>query len=132
LAEEVLRAAGRVAAISPATVKHAGSVMKLGSLIARIRFLRAPRFKKGMTLAYPVPWDRLRDHLAGLSDPQVSANSNFAAVSTATSGWKLAYRLSTIATALRGKNYGGVKRVPGRIPTAAEIEAALRVIARAR
>ena len=130
MAKEILEAAAAIAAISPATVRHAGSVMKLGSLVARVRFLRAPRFKKGMTLAYPVPWDRLRDHLAGLSDAQVKANEAFANVSSATAGWKLAYRLATIAKALKGADYGGRKRVLGKIPTTAEISAALRVVGR--
>ena len=130
MAREILEAAERIAAISPATVRHAGSVMKLGSLVARVRFLRAPRFKKGMTLAYPVPWDRLRDHLAGLSDAQVSATEAFAKVAAATGGWKLAYRLATISRALKGKDYGGRKRVIGKVPTSAEISAALRVVGR--
>ena len=128
-AEEILTAAEKIAAISPATVKHAGSVMKLGTTVARIRFLRAPRFKKPFTVYYPVPWDRLRDHLEGLSDAQVSATENFAKIASATAGWKLAYRLAAIAKALKGKDYGGKKRVKGRIPTAAEISAALRVVA---
>lgn len=126
---EVIEMAKAIAAISPATVKHAGSVMKLGSMVSRVKFLRAPRFKKGMTLAYPVPWDRLRDHLAGLSDAQVKANEAFAAVSEKTAGWKLAYRLATIAKALKGKDFGGIKRKRGKVPTAAEISAALRVVA---
>lgn len=130
MAREILEAAERIAAISPATVRHAGSVMKLGSLVARVRFLRAPRFKKGMTLAYPVPWDRLRDHLAGLSDPQIAANEAFAKIASATGGWKLAYRLAAIAQGLKGADYGGRKRVMGKVPTAAEISAALRVVGR--
>jgi len=128
MAEEILKAAERIAAISPATVKHAGSVMKLGTTVARIRFLRAPRFKKPFTVYYPVPWDRLRDHLEGLSDAQVDATENFTKVSEKTRGWKLAYRLAVIAKALKGKDYGGKKRLKGRIPTAAEISAALRAV----
>ena len=127
MAEEILRAAER-GVISPATVRHAGSVMKLGSLVARVRFLRAPRFKKGMTLAYPAPWDRLRDHLAGLSEPQVKATEAFAKVSAATAGWKLGYRLGTIAQALKGKNYGGVKRPVGKIPSKADIQRVLAMV----
>jgi len=125
MAREVLELAG---AIGAAGVKHAGTVVKIGTLVSRVRFFRAPRFKKGMTLAAPVPWDRLRDHLAGLSGPQLDATENFAKVASATAGWRLGYRLATIAKALKGKSYGGKKRVLGKVPTAAEIEAALRVV----
>jgi len=125
MAREILELAGAVGA---ATVKHAGSVVRIGTLVARVRFFRAPRFKKGMTLAAPAPWDRLRDHLAGLSEAQLSATGNFAKVASATGGWKLGYRLATIAKALKGKNYGGKRRALGRVPTAAEIEAAIRAV----
>jgi hypothetical protein len=126
MAEEILKIAEKAYVVQP--VKHAGAVMKLGTTVSRIRFLRAPRFKKAFTLFYPLPWDRLREHLAGLSAAQTSVNKNFAAVSKATAGWKLSYRLTTIAKALKGANFGGVKRAPGRIPTSAEIAAALRVV----
>ena len=126
-AEEVVKAA-RAAIAGYAGVKHKGSVVRIGPTVARVRFLRAPRFKKGMTLYYPVPWDRLREGRKALSEPQLDATTNFATVASATGGWKLAYRLATIAKALKGKDYGGKKRVPGKIPTAAEIEAVLRMV----
>ena len=80
-----------------------------------IKLLRAPRFKKGYTIMNLLPWDKAREHLAGLRPAQKRAVSNFAKVATATAGLNLADRMVIIREALKGKDYGG-RKVPYPYP----------------
>jgi len=126
MAKEILEElAGRIGA---AGVAHKGNIVKIGTLVSRVRFFKAPRFKKGMTLFAPVPWDKLREGRAGLRPAQLEATENFAKVASATRGWNLAARMATIGAALRRKDYGGKKRIPGKVPSEAEIAAVLRLV----
>ena len=77
----------------------------------RLRILRAPRFKKGMTLATPTPWDKLRGGKAALSEAQRRATSAFATVASATAQMPLNQRMEVIKAVLSGKDFGGAKRV---------------------
>lgn len=74
-----------------------------------IKKLRAPRFKYGFTLMPLLPWDRRREHLAGLRPATKKAVAGFIKAGHATAGLNLADRMTIISEALKGKDYGGVK-----------------------
>ena len=75
-----------------------------------LKKLRAARFKYGFTLMPLLPWDKKREHLAGLSSAQKKAVAGFAKAGAATSGLALADRMEIISKVLTGKDYGGKKR----------------------
>lgn len=74
-----------------------------------IKILRAARFKKGMTLMKLLPWDKGREHMAGLRPAQKKAVAAFKKAGTATAGLALSDRMEIIGKALAGKDYGGIK-----------------------
>ena len=76
-----------------------------------LKQLTAPRFNKAVTLMSLLPWDKAREHLAGLRPAQTKAIENFTKAGEATAGLALSDRMEIIGKALRGKDYGGVKRV---------------------
>jgi len=96
-----------------------------------IKLLRAPRFKKPYTLMPLLPWDKLREHLAGLRPAQRKAVKNFTAVADATGGLNLADRMEIIRKVLQGKDYGG-KKLPYPYPrlSPAELEAKIEEVKR--
>lgn len=74
-----------------------------------LKKLRAARFKFGFTLMSLLPWDKRREHLAGLRPAQKKAVAGFAKAGRATGGLNLADRMKIIGDVLRGKDYGGRK-----------------------
>ena len=74
-----------------------------------LKKLRAPRFKFGFTLMPLLPWDKKRDHLAGLRPAQKKAVAAFTVAASATAKMNLADRMTIIGAALRGKDFGGKK-----------------------
>ena len=74
-----------------------------------LKKLRAPRFKFGWTIMPLLPWDKRREHLAGLRPAQKKAVAAFTKVSHATAGLSLADRMEIARQALRGKDFGGRK-----------------------
>ena len=80
-----------------------------------LKKLRATRFKFGFTLMPLLPWDKKREHLAGLRPAQKKAVAAFAKAGAATRGLSLADRMAIIGGALRGKDYGG-KKLPYPYP----------------
>lgn len=80
-----------------------------------LKKLRAARFKFGFTLMPLLPWDKKREHLAGLRPAQKKAVAGFAKAGRATAGLNLADRMAIIGAVLRGKDYGG-KKLPYPYP----------------
>jgi hypothetical protein len=102
-----------------------------------LKQLRAVRYKKPYTLATPPPWSKLRDYLAGRRPAQVTVNEAFKKAATMTAGLALADRMEIISYAMKGKSFGGKKRVVyTRMSSAelerkkAEVEAAIKALAK--
>ena len=78
-----------------------------------IKILRAPRFKKGWTIWPEPPWSRIRGYLAERDKrPNLKrVNDAFAAVAKLTEKMALSDRMKIISAAMKGKSFGGKKRV---------------------
>lgn len=91
-----------------------------------------PWYKKKTYRRLLPPWARLRMGWGWIKDnhpdTMYKATLAFKKVAEATRGWERWARRQTIADALKGKDYGGRKRVPGKVPTRAEIDAVLRMV----
>lgn len=91
-----------------------------------LKKLRAARFKHGFTLMPLLPWDKKREHLAGLRPAQKKAVAGFIKAGHATAGLALSDRMAIIGGALRGKDYGG-KKVPAPYPRLSASELASKI-----
>jgi len=88
-----------------------------------LKQLRAPRFKKGYTVMSPLPWSRLRQYLAGRPATIVKVNEAFAKAGEMTAGFPLRQRMEIIGDVMRGKSFGGAKRVIYPAKSAEEVRA---------
>jgi len=93
-----------------------------------------PWYKKKKYRRLLPPWSKLREGWAWIKKNRpamYSATTNFKKIAEATRGWERWARRETIARALSGKSYPGKvtkPRAPGKVPTEAEISAALAVV----
>jgi hypothetical protein len=90
-----------------------------------LKILRAPRFKKPYTLALPPPWSKVREYKTAIdARPALSAVTKaFAKYAHATAEKALADRMKIIGEVMKGKSFGGKKRVVYPRMTAAELSA---------
>jgi len=107
---------------------------KRGNLVineafARFCFTRDSWFNKKKYIRLAVPWDRVwgSDYLTKVSAAQDQAIYNFAKAASATKGMDRWSRRGAIATALKGKTYGGKpKPAKGRKVSVEEAYAAIK------
>jgi len=77
-----------------------------------LKILRAVRFKKPWTLMPTLPWDKKYGiGRAGLRENQKKVTDAFEKAARATAQMALSDRMTIIGAAMRGKSYGGEKRV---------------------
>ena len=96
-----------------------------------IKFLRAPRFKKGFTLWPGPPWAKTREYTSAIeARPNLKrVTSVFAKIASMTKGMPLHQRMRVIREAMKGASFGGAKRVVYPPKSEAEIN---ELIARAK
>lgn len=76
-----------------------------------LKILRAPRFKKPFTLSEAPPWAKIREGLAARPATIERVNDAFAEIAHATREFPLSQRMEIISKVMKGKSFGGTKRV---------------------